>query len=119
MTHRVRRWRKMAALVALCCAVFVVNVSTTIVDIALPTLVEDLGASTRDLLWVVDSFNLAFAALVLAGGSLSDRFGRRPFLVGGLGVFAVASVSKAWSGEPAQLIARRALAGVAAAGCTR
>ncbi|MBY6682911.1 MFS transporter [Rhodococcus sp. BP-316] len=109
------RSRKMAALVTLCCAVFVVNVSTTIVNIALPTLVEDLGASTRDLLWVVDAFNLAFAALVLAGGSLSDRFGRRPFLVGGLVLFAVASVGGAWSGEPAQLIAWRALAGVAAA----
>ncbi|MBY4208013.1 MFS transporter [Rhodococcus fascians] len=105
----------MAALITLCSAVFVVNVSTTIVNIALPTLVRDLGASTRDLLWVVDAFNLAFAALVLAGGSLSDRFGRRPFLIGGLALFAVASIGGAWSGEPSHLIAWRALAGVAAA----
>ncbi|WP_415977262.1 MFS transporter [Rhodococcus sp. 077-4] len=109
------RSKKMAALITLCSAVFVVNVSTTIVNIALPTLVGDLGASTRDLLWIVDAFNLAFAALVLAGGSLSDRFGRRPFLIGGLALFAVASVGGAWSGEPSHLIAWRALAGVAAA----
>ena len=109
------RSRKTLALVTLCFAVFVVNVSTTIVNIALPTLVGDLGASTRDLLWIVDAFNLAFAALVLAAGSLSDRFGRRLFLLGGLTLFAIASLGGAWSSDPGQLIAWRALAGVAAA----
>jgi EmrB/QacA subfamily drug resistance transporter len=109
------RARKVAVLVALCAAVFVVNVSTTIVNIALPTLVRELGASTRDLLWIVDAFNLAFAALVLAAGSLSDRFGRKPFLLGGLLVFFAASLAGAWSKNPDSLIAWRALAGVAAA----
>jgi EmrB/QacA subfamily drug resistance transporter len=111
----VSRSRKLAALAALCAAVFVVNVSTTIVNIALPTLVRDLGASTRDLLWIVDAFNLAFAALVLAAGSLSDRFGRKPFLLIGLFVFFAASLAGAWSRTPDVLIAWRALAGVAAA----
>lgn len=106
---------KTAALVALCLAVFVVNVSTTIMNIALPSLVTELGASTRDLLWIVDAFNLAFAALVLAGGSLSDRFGRRPFLILGLGLFFAASVGGAMSGNAEALITWRALAGVAAA----
>ncbi|MFI8566419.1 MFS transporter [Rhodococcus sp. NPDC078407] len=110
-----RNSNKMAILVTLCAAVFVVNVSTTIVNIALPTLVVDLGASTRDLLWVVDAFNLAFAALVLAGGSLSDRFGRRPFLIAGLALFAFASLGGAFSSAPDQLIGWRALAGIAAA----
>jgi EmrB/QacA subfamily drug resistance transporter len=109
------RSNKGAVLVTLCFAVFVVNVSTTIVNIALPTLVEELGATTRDLLWVVDAFNLAFAALVLAGGSLSDRFGRKPFLVLGLVVFLIASFAGAWSRSPEVLIAWRAVAGVAAA----
>lgn len=109
------RSKKSFTLVTLCFAVFVVNVSTTIINIALPTLVEELGASTRDLLWIVDAFNLAFAALVLAAGSLSDRFGRRLFLLGGLALFAIASLGGAWSDDPGQLIAWRALAGVAAA----
>ncbi|MFE0751335.1 MFS transporter [Gordonia sp. NPDC058843] len=102
-------------LAVLCSAVFVVNVSTTIVNIALPSLVTDLGASTRELLWIVDAFNLAFATLVLAAGSLSDRFGRRRFLIGGLALFLVSSVAGAWSQEPDTLIAWRALGGVAAA----
>ncbi|WP_415975768.1 MFS transporter [Rhodococcus sp. 077-4] len=106
---------KAAVLATLCLAVFVVNVSTTIVNIALPTLVTELGASTRDLLWIVDAFNLAFAALVLAGGSLSDRFGRRPLMLLGLVIFVVASVGGAFSSGPNSLTAWRALAGVAAA----
>ncbi|KQU06669.1 transporter [Rhodococcus sp. Leaf7] len=109
------RRSKPAVLLTLCFAVFVVNVSTTIVNITLPTLVGALGASTRDLLWIVDAFNLAFAALVLAAGSLSDRFGRRPFLLGGLLLFLVASLGGAWSGNADQLILWRALAGIAAA----
>ncbi|KQS00535.1 transporter [Williamsia sp. Leaf354] len=106
---------KTAVLIALCFAVFVVNVSTTIVNIALPSLVTELGATTRDLLWIVDAFNLAFAALVLAAGSLSDRFGRRRFLLLGLAVSLVASLAGAWSQTPDMLIAWRAVAGVAAA----
>lgn len=102
-------------LVVLCAAVFVINVSTTIVNITLPRLTQDLGASTEDLLWIVDAFNLVFAALVLAAGSLSDRFGRRRALVAGLVLFAVASFGGATSGSPDALIAWRALAGVGAA----
>lgn len=111
----VRPVNKAAALASLCLAVFVVNVSTTIMNIALPSLVAEIGASTRDLLWIVDAFNLAFAALVLAGGSLSDRFGRRRFLMLGLVVFIAASAGGAFSGGADTLIAWRALAGVAAA----
>ncbi|MGU3431985.1 MFS transporter [Actinomycetes bacterium M1A6_2h] len=110
-----RTYDKLLVLITLSVAVFVVNVSTTIVNIALPTLVRELDATTRDLLWVVDAFNLLFAALVLAGGSLSDRFGRKWFLVGGLILFTAASLGGAWSESPAQLIGWRGLAGVAAA----
>jgi EmrB/QacA subfamily drug resistance transporter len=99
----------------MCLSVFVVNVSTTIINIALPSLVGDLGASTRDLLWIVDAFNLAFASLVLAGGSLSDRFGRRRTLLLGLAGFAAASLAGAWSDSPTTLIIWRAAAGIAAA----
>ncbi|WP_317712808.1 MFS transporter [Williamsia muralis] len=110
-----RSVNKTAVLITLCLAVFVVNVSTTIINIALPTLATEIGASTRDLLWIVDAFNLAFAALVLAGGSLSDRFGRRPMLLIGLGVFLIASMGGALSSDSTTLIVWRAVAGVAAA----
>ena len=102
-------------LAVLCLSVFVINVSTTIVNIALPALVTELGASTRDLLWIVDAFNLAFAAFVLAAGSLSDRFGRREWLIGGLALFAVASAAGAWADSAGTLVAWRAAAGLGAA----
>ena len=101
MPRSASRWTVLAAL---CLAVFVVNLATTVVNIALPSLVVQLDASTNDLLWIVDAFNLAFAALVLAGGSLSDRFGRRRALLVGLAGFAVTSLAGAWSGSPDVLI---------------
>src|SRR4028118_619694 len=68
------------ALAVLCLSAFVVNVDTTIVNVALPTLVTELGAGTRDLQWVVDAYLLVFAALVLAGGAPAPgrRAGARP-----------------------------------------
>ena len=77
MPNRTRATSPWLVLAVLCAAVVLINLSTTIMNTALPTLVRDLDASTRELLWIVDAFNLAFAALVLAAGSLSDRFGRR------------------------------------------
>ena len=63
-------------LVALLLAAFVINLDTTIVNVALPALVRELHATTTQLQWVVDAYNLVFAALLLTFGSLSDRFGR-------------------------------------------
>ena len=80
--------RKAGILVAVCAAVLAINLDTTIVNVALPSIARELGAGTRQLQWVVDGYNLAFAALVLAAGSLSDRFGRRPALIVGLVGFA-------------------------------
>src|SRR6476619_4521334 len=80
-----------AALAVLCAAVFIINVDSSIVNIALPALVRQLGASTRDLQWVVDAYNLTFAALVLAAGSLGDRYGRKGALVAGLAIFGLAT----------------------------
>ena len=104
-----------ATLAVVCLAVFVVNVSTTIINVTLPTLVGELGVSTRDLLWIVDAFNLTFAAFVLAAGSLSDRFGRRPALLVGLAVLGAASAAGAASNSAGMLIAWRAVAGIGAA----
>ena len=81
-----------------------------------PTSTRQLGASTRDLQWIVDGYNLAFAALVLAGGSIGDRFGRRPVLIVGLVGFAAASaVGAACARAPGTLIAVRFAMGACAA----
>ena len=74
-------------LVALLLAAFLVNLDTTLVNVALPALVRELHATTTQLQWVVDSYNLVFAALLLTFGSLSDRFGRKGMLLAGLTVF--------------------------------
>jgi MFS family permease len=68
-------------LISLLLATFAITVDTTIVNVALPSLVRELHASNSQLQWVVDAFNLLFAASVLAAGSLSDRLGRKGMLL--------------------------------------
>jgi EmrB/QacA subfamily drug resistance transporter len=102
-------------LAVLCVAVFAINVDVSIVNVALPTLVRELGASTSRLQWVVDAYQLAFCALVLAAGSLSDRFGRKGALMTGLVVFGVGAAAGSLGTSTGQLIAARALMGVGAA----
>jgi EmrB/QacA subfamily drug resistance transporter len=96
-------------------AAYAINLDTTIVNVALPSLNRELGAGTSSLQWVVDAYNLAFAALVLAGGNIGDRYGRRETLAAGLGLFAVASVVAALCANVGQLIAVRFAMGAAAA----
>jgi EmrB/QacA subfamily drug resistance transporter len=102
-------------LISLLLAAFVINLDTTIVNVALPTLVRELHASNSQLQWVVDAFNLLFAASVLAAGSLSDRLGRKGMLLAGLSVFGLASLAGGLTGNPGQLIAARAVMGLGAA----
>lgn len=102
-------------LAAVCLAAFAINIDTTIVNVALPSLTRQLGADTRDLQWIVDGYNLAFAALVLAAGSLGDRYGRRPALIAGLLGFAAASGAGALCSSPGELIAARFVMGAFAA----
>lgn len=102
-------------LAAVCLAAFAINIDTTIVNVALPSLTRQLGAGTRDLQWIVDGYNLSFAALVLAAGSLGDRFGRRPALLVGLLGFAAASAAGALCSSPGQLIVARFVMGAFAA----
>src|SRR5579872_6598573 len=106
---------KRPILISLLLAAFVINLDTTIVNVALPTLVRHLHASNSQLQWVVDAFNLLFAASVLAAGSLSDRFGRKGMLLGGLLVFGLASLAGGLTGSAGQLVAARAVMGVGAA----
>src|SRR5919205_3152954 len=107
--------RKPLILAALLLAAFAINLDTTIVNVALPTLVRQLHASTTQLQWVVDAFNLFFAASVLAAGSLSDRFGRKGMLLAGLAVFGAASLTGGLLNSPGQLIGARAVMGIGAA----
>src|SRR5690349_22821579 len=102
-------------LVALLLAAFAINLDTTMVNVALPSLVRELHATTTQLQWVVDAFNLTFAALLLTFGSLSDRFGRKGMLLAGLAVFGTASLAGGFTTSPAQLIAARAVMGLGAA----
>jgi EmrB/QacA subfamily drug resistance transporter len=96
-------------------AALAINVETTIVNVALPTLNSALGASTRGLQWIVDAYNLAFAALVLAGGTVGDKFGRRGTLIAGLTLFAASAVGAALCTSTGSLIGMRLVMGIAAA----
>src|SRR5262245_26595912 len=107
-----RRWLVLAVL---CASVLVVVLDGTIVNVALPTLATELGASTSQLQWIVDASVLVFAGLLMAAGSLGDRLGRKWALLAGLALFATFSAFGATSGSPEALIAWRALMGVGAA----
>src|SRR5205085_6387021 len=102
-------------LVSLLLAAFAINLDTTIVNVALPSLVRQLHASNSQLQWVVDAYNLLFAASVLAAGSLSDRFGRKGMLLAGLAIFGLASMAGGLTDSPGQLIVARGVMGVGAA----
>jgi EmrB/QacA subfamily drug resistance transporter len=107
-----RRWWILAVL---CLSVLLVVVDNTIVNVALPTISRDLSASTTALQWVVDGYTLTFAGLLLVGGNLGDRLGRRRMLQAGLVAFALFSVAAALSRNTGELIAARAAMGAAAA----
>ncbi len=103
------------ALAIVCLAALIINVDNTILNVALPTLVRDLHATSSQLQWIVDSYAMVFAGLLLVGGTLADRFGRRRVFLIGLTVFALGSIGAALSGSVTVLIVFRALMGAGAA----
>ncbi len=103
-----RRWW---TLIVLCASLLVIGLDNTVLNVALPTLVKDLSASASELQWIVDSYVLVFAGMLLTAGSLGDRFGRKRALNFGMLVFVLGSFFSAYSGSGAQLIASRALMG--------
>ncbi|MFW2334122.1 DHA2 family efflux MFS transporter permease subunit [Ilumatobacter sp.] len=107
-----QRW---AVLAVVCLAVFVTVLDGTIVNVALPSLAVDLGASTRQLQWIVDSYLLVFTGLLLAAGGLGDKFGRKRMLMIGLLVFGATSAFAGSADSSSSLIAGRALMGIGAA----
>ena len=102
-------------LASLLLSALVINLDTTIVNVALPSLVRELHATTSQLQWIVDAYNLVFAAFVLAAGSLSDRVGRKGMLLAGLAVFGLASVAGGLGSSLGELIAARSFMGLGAA----
>lgn len=107
-----RRWW---AFGVLCLSLLVIVLDNTILNVALPTLAHELGASGSQLQWIVDAYVLVFAGLLLTSGSLGDRFGRKGALFAGMLVFSAGSAWAAWSNSADMLIAARALMGVGGA----
>lgn len=107
-----KRW---VALLFLALGVAMIILDATVVNVAIPTIVEDLGLSTTDAEWVNAAYALTFASLLLLSGRLSDLWGRRLMFVAGVVLFALSSVMIAASAGASQLIAARALQGVGAA----
>jgi EmrB/QacA subfamily drug resistance transporter len=107
--------RKWWTLIAVSVATFMLLLDITVVNVALPSIRADLGASFTDLQWVVDAYSLTLAALVLTAGSLADRLGRRRLFAVGLGIFSVASLLCALAPDPTFLNVARAVQGVGGA----
>lgn len=103
------------ALAVLCVTLLMVTLDVTVLNVALPTIVRDLNASTTELQWIVDAYVIVFAGLLLGVGSLADRIGRKKLFLAGLVLFAVTSVWAAYSGSVGMLIAARADMGVGGA----
>ncbi|MFE2168051.1 MFS transporter [Streptomyces sp. NPDC059447] len=107
-----RRW---LILVVLCLSTLVLVIDNMVLTVAIPSLAEDLGATAQDIQWIIDSYMLVFAGLLLTSGSLSDRFGRRRVMIIGLALFGAASVLGTEAGSPGQLVLARILMGVGGA----
>jgi EmrB/QacA subfamily drug resistance transporter len=107
-----RRWK---ALAVMCCTVLLISLDATVLNVALPTLVENLHPSASALQWIVDSFVLTQAVLLLVCGALGDRVGRRRMFLIGVVVFGAGSALCAFAATAGVLIAGRVVTGVGAA----
>lgn len=107
-----RRWWTLGCL---CLCLTVIGVDNTILNVALPSIVRDLGASGSDLQWIVDAYTIVFACLLLTAGAIGDRFGRHRALMGGVAWFGLFSAVASFAHSPDQLILARGLMGVGGA----
>ena len=110
--HYARRWKTLAVLSL---SLLIIGLDNTILNVALPSLQEEFGASSSTLQWIVDSYLLVFAGLLLTMGTLGDRFGRRLALQAGLLLFGGASLGVLFVETADQLILVRALMGIGGA----
>jgi EmrB/QacA subfamily drug resistance transporter len=106
------RW---AALVVVCFAQFMVVLDATIVNVALPSIQTDLGLTTEQLQWIVNSYTLLFGGFLLLGGRAADLIGRRRLFLMGLGLFSAASLANALANSGEVLIIARGVQGLGAA----
>lgn len=117
-THASVKWasdRRWLTLVTLCLAVLIAQVDTTVVNLAVQPIGVYFTAKVATLQWIVDSYNLVYAALLLTGGLLADLLGRRLIFMTGAAVFTAASLLCAWAPDVSLLIGGRAIAGLGAA----
>jgi EmrB/QacA subfamily drug resistance transporter len=107
-----RRWYTLAVL---CMSLVVITIDNSILNVALPTIVRDLGATGSDLQWIIDAYIIVFASLLLTAGALGDKFGRKGALSIGLVLFGAFSGLAAFATSPQMLIVMRGLMGIGAA----
>ncbi|GLF96586.1 MFS transporter [Streptomyces yaizuensis] len=112
MERNPRRW---LILVVLCLSTLVLVIDNMVLTVAIPSITADLGATAQDIQWIIDSYILVFAGLLLTAGSLSDKFGRRKTMIVGLVLFGAASVLATYATSPDQLILGRTLMGIGGA----
>jgi len=107
-----RRWWALAVLSG---SLLVISLDNTILNVAIPSLVRDLSATTSQLQWIIDGYTLVFAGLLLTAGAMGDRFGRKGALQLGLVIFGFASMASAMAQSANQLIVTRSLMGIGGA----
>src|SRR3982075_4309461 len=112
MNDENRRWW---ALGAMCFALFMIMLDSTVVNVALPSIQRGLHASTASLEWTVNAYTLSFAVLLVTGGRLGDLFGRRRLFLAGVMIFAASSAAIGFSPNDTWLVAWRAVQGAGAA----
>jgi len=115
ITFRDERHQRSAVLRVMSLSLMMVVAGVASLNVALPELARDTGATQTELQWIVDAYALAFAALLLPAGAIGDRFGRKPVLAGGLALFGLASLATLFFHSPGELIGLRIVLGVAAA----
>ena len=116
MTERIQRANhKWWTLAAMCFALFMIMLDNTVVNVALPSIQADLKTTPENLEWTINAYFLSFAALILLGGKLGDRFGRKKIFLVGLAIFTLSSAACALATNDTGLISARVVQGVGAA----
>lgn len=107
--------RRRQILAVLCLSLVIIVMSVSSLNVAIPTIIERLHATSTEMLWIIEAYALVFAGALLPAGALGDRWGRKWTLLLGLGIFATMAAVAGFSGGPGQLIAARAVMGIGAA----
>ena len=113
--HSIDSHKRWLALYVLCLGVLMIVLDTTIVNVALPSIREDLGFTETSLVWVVNAYMLTFGGFLLLGGRLGDLFGHRRLFLSGISLFTIASVACGMANSQVLLIAARAVQGLGGA----